>query len=77
MTTPAELKLIREAVECVAPSFCDPEADDAYSRAKHDRAGFSVEFNHRTYVPGYNEAYAKGVDDGLFEDGVTMGDLLC
>jgi hypothetical protein len=23
------------------------------------------------------EVYAKGVADGLFDDGVTMGDLLC
>lgn len=29
------------------------------------------------YYMKCEEAYAKGVDDGLFEDGVSMGDLLC
>jgi hypothetical protein len=29
------------------------------------------------YYTKCEEAYAKGVDDGLFDDGVTMGDLLC
>ena len=37
----------------------------------------AIMWSMQWYYGKAEEAYAKGVDDGLFEDGVTMGDLLC